>query len=158
MICLTDIVTVSATSRVVGEWLRRLPEHYNEWHPRDHIWLKTYAGECELHEGSVARAAERIGDFTLVFSFKVTHVEVDREVCWNALFPYNLINLHGKFVLFEHDGATKLTAVSCYGWSVPILGKLLDWIIDRFFLREVLMIKHMREEGEYLKMSIENKV
>jgi len=155
MLCLEDKTKIRARREEVAAWFRNLPQHYKEWHPKDHLAFDVLSGEDELHEGSVARAAERLGSFTLLFTFKITRVKADRELEWRATLPYRLINLHGKFMLEERDGTTEVTATACYGWPVPLLGRCLDWIVESFFLKKALITKHMREEGKYMRAAIE---
>lgn len=155
MIRLEDKVVIHAPPQAIATWLQRLPNNYKLWHPEDHLEFDIISGEKNLQEGSVARSVERLGNFTLAFTFKITRVEAEREVWWRAVFPYILLNLRGKFILKNLGDATELLSIIYYGWPIPIVGKCLDWFIDRLYLKNSIIIRHMHEEGEYLKAAIE---
>lgn len=155
MMCFEDTVTIAAPIQSIAAWLRHLPEHYKEWHPKDHLEIHVPTGERELHQGSIVHVVERLGNYTLSLKFIITYVNDEHEVRWEALFPHNWYYVHGSFAFAEKEGRTKVTSVSCWGWRIPILGRVVDWIVDRFVLPKADVIKHMREEGEYMKAAIE---
>lgn len=156
MVCLEDKIKIDAPREEIINWLRRLPRNYRQWHPKDHREFKVITGELELKEGSVAHAVEYLGKFLLSFKFKIIRVESDREIYWRAMFPFALANLNGRFLLEERDNATEVTASICYGWPIPFLGNLLDWFLEQLFADQKAILKHMREENEYLKAAIES--
>lgn len=73
-----------------------------------------------------------------------------------STFPYSLLNLNGEFRFRQVDKSTDVTAISRYGWRVPVLGRLIDWIVSLFLKREAI-VRHMHEEGRYMKTAIEDK-
>jgi len=159
MIYLENKIKIRAPLEEVVDWLSNLPQHYQAWHPKDHIGFKALKNEQELKEGSIAEAVERIGKFTLSFKFRVAGAESDKmgwRMNWQAIFPYSLMNLRGNFIAKEQNGITELTAIASYGWQIMLFERLLNWIIDLLFANREAVAKHMREEGEYLKAAIES--
>jgi hypothetical protein len=148
---------INAPVGKVSEWFRHMDRNYKTWHPRDHMGLRIIEGPARLQQDSVLRATERLGSRVLNYTLRVSKVISNKEIQWRATFPFNLVNLHGGFILEEMDMKTHWTATLHYGWPIPVIGGVLDKISDRFIRREIVA-KHFAEEGEYLKRAIERQV
>lgn len=155
MLTVTDRVCIKAPVDVISEWLRDMPRHYWEWHPRDHKAFRIISGPVPLAEGSVARAKETIGAFRLAFTFVITRVVSNELLEWRATFPYSLIRLHGSFAIKPLDSnETELIAVTAYGAKTGIFSPVVDWLADKIVPRD-LVAAHMMEEGLNVKRAVE---
>lgn len=161
MVEISDSVSVDASLERVTDWLMRLPDHYVAWHPREHeslVVLSSPSTDHVLEPGSIARAVETIGPRRLDFRFRVCESDDPKAINWEALSPYRWISLRGSFsVQVQAGGGVRVTSILSYGWNVPVLGRVGDWLIDRFYLPRSAVRQHMAEEGRWLKKATEAK-
>lgn len=155
MICLEKKELIKAPIDTVTSWFYNMGQNYHDWHPLDHLGFKIISGSAQLQEGSVMQFSERLGTRSLKYALKINRVIPNRKIEWQATFPFSLVNLHGNYSFEEVNEMTYWKATLCFGWPVPILGRLLDTLGNRFILRKEVIIKHFEEEGEYLKQAIE---
>ena len=130
--------------------------NYKKWHPKDHITHYLIKGDMK-RVGSQAYFREHVGDrvlktkYTLIQSVYPTYLE------YEPTFPLSLLNMVRVYFKIEPTAhhESKLTAYVGYGFRMPFFGRLLDWIVPKFFPTESVK-KHMYEEGINIKRIIEN--
>lgn len=155
---ITETIEIQTTPEQVWNFLTNLDKdnNYKKWHPTDHI---TYA----LRKGSMgniggeAYFVERIGKFTLRLTYKVTNVNYPTYVEYTAAPPLSWLHAgRGTFKMEAIDSnTTRFIAYVEYGYEVPIIGTVIDWIVERIVKYEDAQ-KHMHEEGENIKVILES--
>jgi len=126
-------------------------DNYHQWHPHDHIIYRLKKGDMQTI-GSKAYFEERIGTFKLKLTYQLTKAQYPSYLEYSPAFPLSLLNLgKASFALKSIEAnATELTAYVRYGYGLPIMGGLIDFLI-RMFVKKADAEKHIREEGENLK-------
>jgi hypothetical protein len=147
MIRLTDCTAITAPADRVWDWFATLDASYREWHP-EHIRWQTLKGK-PLDRGTTEFVDEWIGRSRLAGQFRITEVVPGRYLGWAMLFPHSLVNVGGSFALEPTDAGCNLVAEVHMGWSLPVLGPLLDKVISTFVPISELR-RHMVEEGRNL--------
>lgn len=154
---ITEEAIIKATPEQIWDFLTNLhvDDNYKKWHPTDHI---TY----DLRKGSMGKVggkayfAEQIGRFTLKLSYKTKVANYPTYLEYTAAPPLSWLHAgRGSFQILPADPkTTRFIAYVEYGYSTPVLGALIDWIVEKFIRYEDAR-KHMYEEGEHLKTILE---
>lgn len=151
MIELRDTVTIRTPRRVVWSWLESLPYHYLDWH-QDHLEARWVRGRS-LEPGAVMEVRERLHGKPHRLRMVVTEVEPGRRVRYRVL-P----GVRGEFLVEDADGGSSLTAVIAMGVDVPVVGRIVDWVLHWTLWRSINAIeRHQREEGASLKALLERR-
>lgn len=155
---ITEETIVNATPERVWDFLvnLHLGDNYKRWHPKDHVSFKLLKGNNMGDVGSEAHFKEYIGGFPLFLSYKTVAAKYPEYLGYTAIPPLSWLHLGKGTLRMEKlpDGTTRLTAHFEYGWSVPVIGKLLDWLIEHI-VKNSAGKKHMHEEGENIKKIVE---
>ena len=148
MISLTETTQVPAPPEQVWGWFSEMDAHYLDWHP-EHLACRTLRGE-PLAEGAVIFVDEWVGPLRVAGRIFNHHVVPGRFVAFRFCFPYSLVGAGGSLRLAPtSDSGCELTAEAHYGFSFPLIGRLLDRLLAAVLpLGEIR--RHMREEGENL--------
>ena len=120
-------------------------ENFKIWH-KDHIvcqWLKGRP----LEVGSVVSVEEFLHGKPHKLKFVSTQFEPNERVQFKALFPASIICTGGSFVLQPKDTGCVFRATLSFnaGWLFSVFAKT----------RVDAIKKHMKEEGENLKVLLE---
>lgn len=149
MITLQDSVQIRASPEEVFDFFIHFKENFMAWHP-DHVrcW---YLEDGPLEEGSTFFVQEYLHKKVMTLAFYVT-----------KLVPFSRIDyrissmVKGNFTIEDLGTSVLLTAEICFGTENPILGPLLDWMLNAVIGRRLQALKqHMIEEGRNLGSILE---
>jgi hypothetical protein len=147
MIRLTDRTAIPASPTRVWRWFVALEAHYRDWHS-EHLTWRTIRG-TPLTEGAIVFVDQWLGRYRFTGRCRIADVRPDRSFHWEMLFPLALVGVGGSFTLEGSGTGCELIAEVHMGWSVPMIGWLLDRMIGLVVpLRDVQ--RHMDEEGRNL--------
>jgi hypothetical protein len=145
LVILEDSVEIKTSAEKLFYWLIHLPENYKDWHS-DHgecRWLKGGAFE----EGSVLYVEEYLHGELHKFKFKTVKNESQKRIDYRPSFPHSLFFQMGSFIIEPKGDQCVFTATMCFRF-----GRLLSKLARS---RLEALKKHLREEGENLKMLLE---
>ncbi len=145
MLSLRDVVEIEASSERVFDWFRHLEDNYCSWHPA-HVSCSYVRGRA-LEDGSVLYAEEYLDGRLHRLKFTLTEVGAGRE------FKYRVRpGVRGRFRMRPTEGGTELVAEIFLGWSIPLIGALLDAALKALLSKPIEAIRqHMREVGVNLR-------
>jgi hypothetical protein len=148
VISLVQTTRIPAAPQRVWRFFRELDAHYPDWHP-EHLAWRTLRGE-PLAEGSVWFADEWVGPLRVNGRFFVEVAAPERFFAYRIGFPASLVGAGGWFRLVPtSDGGCELTEEVHLGFSIPLVGPLVDRVLAAALPLGELR-RHMREEGENL--------
>jgi len=129
--------------------------NYKKWHPRDHILYRLLKGDM-AHAGSEAYFQEHLGTFTLRLRYRLIKARFPEYLEYAAAFPLSLLRAgKASFTIASLDAHhTQLTAYAEYGYTVPVLGNLIEAIAG-LVVNQADIVQHVHEEGEYMKALLE---
>jgi hypothetical protein len=103
-----------------------------------------------LTPGGVIFADEYVGPLRLGGRFFIEEAAAPRFLRFRIGFPFSLVRAGGSFRIdTSHDGGCEVTAETHLGYRTPVIGGLLDRVLETFLALDELR-RHMREEGENL--------
>jgi hypothetical protein len=146
MATLKDSVVINRSPEAVFEWFAHFTENYRAWH-KDHVLAKWVKGQ-NFEKGSVLYAEEYLGGKLEKLSFEITSCVRNELIEYKVLFPESLICSGGSFSIKPSNGGSVFTAALSFrfgGLLSKVAGKRVEDIRG-----------HMKEEGENLKMLLEN--
>lgn len=152
MITLTSVDHVNATPEKVWHFLTHLHEgnNYQKWHPVEHIIWRLRTGDPKK-AGSTYYFAETLGGKKLACGFRLNKAEPHKYLEYSAAGL--LRALHIASATFElkklGGGRTELVATVRIGYTLPIIGPIIDWVARKSYDMAAIQ-KHMAEEGHYL--------
>ena len=127
---------------------------YRYWHPFDHIavrWRRRVYVRGRLGPGSVIEINEDIGGKHAVRA-KARVTKFDDEAFNFDLLLGGLIRVGSLDHLYaEVEGGSSFYTEARIGVEVPIIGRLLNWVIRRQFTEELLrdwIVHNIEESGE----------
>jgi len=147
-IVLTDSIAINASVEKVWEFFDHLDVNYKSWHEDAHVtcrWLKGRPHE----EGSVAYFEEILDGKLCKVEAITVKVEKYRVVETKSPFPASLIHTKGTYIFEPKDNSSVFTAINHFRIP-PLFNKRLLSLV-------AATEKHMKEEGENLKIIIESK-
>lgn len=148
MIRLHDTVHIETPPQRVWAWLDALPRHYRDWHP-SHLDCRYVRGN-HLSAGAVLHVDERLHGKPHSL---ILHADV---VVPNRLLRYYGRGVRGAFILEPVGQDTRFTAELELGMRLPVIGRLLDSVLQRLLAKRLAAVQeHMREEGQNLKQLLE---
>lgn len=160
MITLTSTDHIHASPEQVWNFFTRLHEDdtYMRWHPVDHISWTLLNGDSEK-VGSTYHFAEMIGGKKLASKFRLNKVERLKYLEYGVaglLRPLNPVT--ATFTLIPQGKAKiDLIAKVQIGYTIPIIGNIVDWIARRCYDMTAVR-QHMQEEGKYLNQALNSKM
>lgn len=150
MISLKDSIEIRTTPRKFFDWLRRLPQEYQAWHP-DHVACRVLHGSF-LEVGSEIVCEEYLHGKLHSMRFRVTKVIPERR----AEFVIRGMG-SGAFEAVATGDMVRFTAELDIGSNTPLVGQIFDLIFQLFFKTRIdAMQQHMAEEGRNLKAILES--
>lgn len=151
MISLIDQIVIETSPAALVAWFNALPEHYLAWHP-DHVSCRFLKGSM-WQVGSVLEAQEYLHGKLHTLRFIVTEVEPEKKFVYKI--PPGLG--WGAFILQQQGGSVTFTAELHIGSKLPLLGRIVDFVLNSFFKSRIEATRiHMREEGINLKAIMES--
>ena len=152
-IVIEDSIEIEAEPEAVFKFLLNLKDDasYRAWHPNDHIsfrWVKGKPWEV----GSIVYAKEYIHGVIHTLKFVVTKMIPNRLIEYIPTFwLFRIFIPRNSFIIERTSRGCNFKAVGCY--RVGRIGKLFA---KKRITEGINSIKkHLREEGEYLKCSVE---
>lgn len=149
MITLRESIEINANAaEVFGSLVGAFSssESFKAWH-NDHVecqWLNGIPFEV----GSVLYVEEYLHKRLHRLKFVSTKLDPDRVIEYKPLFPASIVCTGGSFVIDEKDD---------YCIFYATLSFRMGWLFSLFAGGRVAAIKkHMKEEGENLKMIVES--
>ncbi|MDH5465309.1 MAG: hypothetical protein OEW60_06730 [Thiovulaceae bacterium] len=149
MIILQDKITINVKPSVLFEWFEHLDKNYLLWH-QDHLACHYEKGDS-LKVGSVIYVQEYLHGKLHSLKFRLT------KVVTNRMFEYRIIaGVNGSFQFLENKDRTDFIAQLRFGYTISLLGPLLDSLAKVVFSFQIKALKqHMKEEGENLRSLLE---
>ena len=149
MLVLRDTIGIRATPEQVFDWLAHLEENYTSWHP-DHVSCRHVSGP-RFGPAAVYRVEQYLHGKLHRLTMRVTRVIPNRELRYRIAPGF-----HGTFRVIPQGSGVQFVAELTMGWSVPVLGPILDALLGRLLSRRLAaQEQHMREEGENLRTLLE---
>lgn len=152
-IIVEDSIEIIAEPEAVFKFLLNLKddESYQAWHPKDHISLRWVKGK-PWEVGSIVYAKEYIHGVVHKLKFVVTRMIPNQLIEYTPTFwLFRLFIPKNAFIIEQTSKGCIFKAVGCY--RVGRIGKLFA---KRRISEGIDSIKkHLREEGEFLKQSLE---
>ena len=151
MAYLTDVIEIHTTPEKIFNALARVlssSEEYGKWH-QDHLRCKWIKGNL-FTEGSILYSEEYLHGKLHRFKIRLTKIEPFKKVNFRFLFPLAIICPKGSFTIEPKGEACVFKATLDFNF-----GRLLPKIFPN---RLRAVETHMKEEGEYLKILLENDV
>jgi hypothetical protein len=150
MITIRDVAHIETSAEQVLEWLAHFQENYLAWHP-DHTACRYLKGTSLLEEGAVITIEEILHGDRHRLKLRTTKVIPDRRVEYRGSFGYG-----GAFEVRPVGDEAEFIAELYFGIEHPVLGALLDGLLERLLSRQIEGIRrHVAEEGENLKRLLE---
>lgn len=151
----TDSIEIETTPEAIFNFLTSIEddESYRAWHMSDHVTFRWIQGQ-PWKEGSIMYAEEYLHGKLHKFKFMVTKIVPNEKIVYSPVsrllrifFPKNEFIIKGK------------EATSLFIASVNFR---VGWIGKKFFQKSInkglsSVKKHMKEEGENIKLILESK-
>lgn len=151
MIVLRETVTIDVPPVEVWRWLESIPEHIAEWHP-DHISARWLSGGAFVPNAQM-EVKERLHGKPHRLRLTLTGVEPGHRVRYR-MFP----GVRGEFVVEPAETGSTFTATIAFGLRLPVLGSLVDRLLELTIPRRLEAIRqHLVEEGANLRALLEAK-
>lgn len=142
---LIDTIIIQIPPREVYEWFLNIQDEYLNWHV-DHISCRWLKGE-PFEVGSILYAEEYLHGKQHNLTFETTRVIPAELIEYRNTFPNSVVIPFGSFQFEQVEGGCKFTAT---------LQVRFFRIINLFFSKRVdQLIRHMEQEGENLKLLLE---
>lgn len=140
---------IDAPCEQAFSWLMSLEQAYADWHP-DHISCRALKGSID-EVGSEFECKEYLHGKLHTMRFRVT------EVIPNRRMAYTISGMgRGSFEFIPREEGIEFLAEVSFGSELPLIGRSVDWILNRFFKSRLDAMKmHMFEEGRNLKRILE---
>ena len=145
MISIVETVRISHPPERIWRFFAEEVEHcYPEWHS-EHLRWRWLRGR-PLEQGAIWFADERIGRTRIAGRFIVDEVHPGRYFSYRLAFPSSLVRAGGSFRLEPSgEGGCELIQDVHMGFSLPLLGRLIDLVIAAVVPVRDLR-RHMQEE------------
>jgi len=149
MIILKDTIEIKASPEDIIEFFLNFQENFYAWHP-DHVECR-YLTPGPLKENSVIYFEEYLHGKLHKLKLRITLIKPDSRIEYKTF-----MGTKGVFVMEPRGTMTLLIAEMHMGTNIPLLGKLIDRTMLRFFSRQLEGLKqHMAEEGQNLRRILE---
>jgi hypothetical protein len=148
VISLVETIDLPAPPERVWRFFEEIDRHYPDWH-REHLTWRWLRGE-PLTQGATWFADEWIGPLRVSGRFVVDRADRGRLFSYRTCFPSSLVGAGGSFLLTaKSDGGCRLIQDVHLGFSLPLIGRLLDRLLALALPLDELR-RHMSEEQESL--------
>lgn len=153
MIKISHNTIINAPPEKIWNFLTELhlSDNYMRWHPKDHIIFKAISGN-QKNVGDVGYFEEYIGKRLLKAKYVLRKSKFPTYLEYTPCFPISLLNaITASFEIRPiNSKSSEFIAYVKYGYQIPILGWLVDTIVNKIFPIEVVK-KHIAEEGSNIK-------
>lgn len=151
MISIAEETIVNVPAKDVFNFLVNIDSLYKIWHPKDHVFCKVLSGSLSK-KGCRFHFLEIIGGFPLYLTVRVTEVRENEYLEYVPAFPFSLLKTGKAYFRIESisDNQSKLIAYAEY--RNKFFDKIVNLLVKTFAIK-----KHIREEGENLKIYLEKK-
>ncbi|MHA2363264.1 MAG: SRPBCC family protein [Candidatus Hodarchaeales archaeon] len=146
MLILSDSIEIKASPEDIFNWFMNLEKNYQQWHP-DHVKCELIGGN-EVKEGTSFYFEEYLHGSLHKLKMRITKLEKPNKIVYKNSFPISLINPKGSFIIEKSGDTSIFTATSSFRFEKTLL-KLVKKRGEAFQ-------KHMKEEGENLKLIFES--
>ena len=155
MITLRDTIEIKTSPEKIFEWFAHLDKNFQTWHPKEHVECRYLKGS-PLEEGSILYFEVYLLGKLQKAKYHITNVKLDSRIEYKAGFPLSLFGGRGDYIV-EPRGANSLFIQDTYiGWKIPLLGSVVDKLIQALFGRLNEAFKqHIAEEDQNLKRIME---
>jgi hypothetical protein len=155
MITLRDTIEIKTSPEKIFEWFAHLDKNFRSWHPKDHVECRYLKGSPLERDSILYFEAYLLGKLQKA-KYHITNVEPNSRIEYKVGFPFSLLGGRGAYIV-EQRGANSLFIQDlCLGTEIPLLGSLMDKLIQIFFGRLNEAFKqHMAEEDQNLKKIME---
>jgi hypothetical protein len=134
-----------------------LEENYPSMHPKDHVWVKCIKGK-PTEVGCVWENKEYIGGEHLVNEkYRVVEAVPNKRIVSKiAGFPRSLLGTRLILEIADLGDEIQVTETTKIGYDIPILGKIVDAIVEKGLAPILPAVKAHETEGlEYIKDCLE---
>jgi len=134
-----------------------LEENYPFMHPKDHVWVKCIKGK-PTEVGCVWENKEYIGGEVLVNDrYRVVEAIPNKRIVSKLItFPRSLVGTKLVLEIDEHGDGMEVTETTEIGYDIPIIGKLVDAIVNKSLTPILPAVKAHEVEGlKYIKDYLE---
>ncbi len=134
-----------------------LEENYPFMHPKDHVWVKCIKGK-PTEVGCVWENKEYIGGEHLVKErYRVVEAVPNKRIVSKlAAFPRSLVGTKLILEIDDHGDEIEVTETTQIGYDIPVLGKIVDVIVNKGLAPILPAVKAHEVEGlEYIKDYLE---
>lgn len=147
---LTDSIKIKASPEKIFSFLTGLKdtESYKAWHP-DHVVMRWIKGE-PFTEGSVAYFEEYLHGKIHKAKFMCTKAVPNRLIEYKPPFPWSIIFPGNQFIMEPVGEESCIFTATVKVRMGPLSGRLHRRRIEG-------VRRHMKEEGENLKVIVENR-
>lgn len=148
MITLTDSIEIKATPEKIFNGLIKVfssEEYFKTWH-QDHVKCHWIKGE-PFEEGSILYVEEYLHGKIHKMKFIGTKVESNRKIEYRLLFPMSVVCPKGSFIIVPKERSCIFTANLSFRFG-KAFAKFAGSRVES-------VKKHMKEEGQNLKMLLE---
>ncbi|MFH1980987.1 MAG: hypothetical protein ABIL58_04020 [Pseudomonadota bacterium] len=163
---------IEAPACQVFDWFMNLDKNYIDWHPSAHQYFR-WLTEKPIGEGSLFEFSEEFDGHPHRMFMKITAFKKNQKLSFaseriavdSTFLPAWLIEraaavfqvkieMHRTFRSTSSD-STELSTRHIYGSQLPIFGRIIDWILDRFFISDRSHLLHMKEESSNMIRELE---
>ena len=134
-----------------------LEKNYPLMHPKDHVWVKCIQGK-PTEVGCIWENKEYIGGKHLVNEkYRVVEAIPNKRIVSKlATFPRSLVATKLILEITDHGNEIEVTETTHIGYDIPILGKIVDAILNKGLAPILPAVKTHEVEGlEYIKAYLE---
>lgn len=148
MISLVQTIDLRASPERAWCFFEDVERRYPDWH-REHLTWRWLSGD-PLTPGATWFADEWIGPLRVSGRFVVDQANPGRLFSYRSCFPSSLVGAGGSFRLTATgDGGCRLIQEVHLGFSLPLIGRLLDRLLALALPLDELR-RHIHEEQERL--------
>jgi hypothetical protein len=157
MITLEERIRIKTTPEAFMTFWAHLDQNYPFMHPRDHLWVKCIKGRPD-EVGCVWENREYIGGRHLVNEqYRVVEVIPNKRIVSRlATFPRSLLRTELILEISALEHEIEVTETTHIGYDVPILGRIVDAIVNKRLEPILAAVKAHEAEGlQYIRDYLE---
>lgn len=158
----------------VFDWFKNLDKNYLTWHPQTHKnfqWLS----EKPVMKGSVFLFEEQIKGHNHKMLMKISEFVENQQLSFSSIKIFtsskylpgwlfsiliSIFRIKMEMIRSFEPETKQLTTVRLthkFGSPIPIIGRIVDYITERFIFSSKNHLEHIKEESFYMKNDLENK-
>ena len=158
MIVLRDTIEIKVQPEKIFQWFAHLDKNFRSWHPKEHVECRYLKGSPLERDSILYFEVYLLGKLQKA-KYHITNVNPNSRIEYRMEFPLSLLGGGGAWIVEPH-GANLLFMNDIYlGTKLPLLGSVMDKLIQLFFGRLNEAFKqHMAEEDQNLKKIMEEDI